>query len=100
MSLHEKICRMAKKFPDAGFDEDMSGIVFDGEKIEIPDMDMIFYAVYKKGISSRDLFKDELLLRVGDAGADIPAGKEEEFGYALVKKYKMTMERGSSVNFY
>ena len=91
---------MAKNTPDAGFDEDMSGIVFDGEKYEIPEMDLIFYAVYKKGVSSRDVLKDELLLGLKKAGIEVPDGKEDDFGYALVKKYKMTMERGSSMDFY
>jgi hypothetical protein len=91
---------MAKETPGEGFDEDMSGIIFDGEKYDIPGMDMIFYAVYKKGISSRDKLKDELLFALKKAGIDVPEGKEEDFGYALVKKYKMTMERGSSMDFY
>ncbi|MDD3976721.1 hypothetical protein L1994_10245 [Methanomicrobium antiquum] len=91
---------MAKKSSSADFDEDMSGIMFDGEKIDIPKMDMIFYAVYKKGISSRDGLKDELLFEIEKAGLNPPKGKEDDFGYALVKKYKMTMERGSSMDFY
>ncbi|MBN2733834.1 MAG: hypothetical protein JXQ82_03120 [Methanomicrobiaceae archaeon] len=91
---------MAKNTSCEGLDEDMSGIVFDGKKYDIPGMDMIFYSVYKKGVSSRDKLKDELLLALKKAGTDVPEGKEDDFGYALVKKYKMTMERGSSMDFY
>ncbi|MBP2133427.1 hypothetical protein J2128_001381 [Methanomicrobium sp. W14] len=91
---------MGKNLPDAGLDEDMSGMVFDGVRYEIPDLDQVFYAVYKRGISSRDDLKEELLSRVKKAGVKVPEGKEEDFGYALAKKYKMTMDRGSPMDFY
>jgi len=76
------------------FNEDMTGIVFDGERYDIPGMDMIFYAVYQRGASSREVLKELLIKEIKRAGIDYPKDKEEEFGFALVKKYRMTMQRG------